>query len=203
MNVNVTGQCARPRTNTHKPGQTRGHGLRGGRRGGVREEGGEGANNVQRAFISSPQLPCTTQEKCTITLAVPTGSPKVRTRSLLSSSAAAELTHLSPHCSTDTDTHIRTDGPADGSPQVLGRPLFPGQLSRCLLDVLRLLLLLPLLLLFLIKWYSPWCVLLESVRTLLRRRTGQLRDAPRQEKREGESSGTVQGERKVWVGGGA
>ena len=54
-------------------------------------------------------------------------SPKVWTHSLLSSSAAEKLTHLSPHCSTDIDTDMLTQV---SSPQVLGRPLLPGQLVR-------------------------------------------------------------------------
>lgn len=39
--------------------------------------------------------------------AVFSGFPNVRTRSFLSSCAVKKLTHLSPHCSTDTDTHIK------------------------------------------------------------------------------------------------
>lgn len=57
------------------------------------------------------------------------GYPKVGRCALLPSSAAQTLTHLTPYCGTDTDPVL---GNRSHSPQVLGRPLYPGQLhSLC------------------------------------------------------------------------
>lgn len=58
-------------------------------------------------------------------LSISEGFPDVRTRSRLSSSAVTKLTHLSPHCSTDTDTGIRKESPEDSSPQVFGETPLP------------------------------------------------------------------------------
>lgn len=88
---------------------------------------------------SSPRLPCTTggSVRTKYRPCLFSGFPKVGTRSLLSSSAVKKLTHLAEHpptaAPTPTHRHTHTLGKSPHSPQDLGRPLFPGQLSRFLL----------------------------------------------------------------------
>lgn len=136
--------------------------------------------------------------------AVFSGFPNVRTRSFLSSCAVKKLTHLSPHCSTDTDTHIKKHSLTSGFGETplpwitvtvyvewTATPPPPPSPSAAFIPF---------------GLYSLQSAVPESVRTFSEERAGKLRYGLRQGETEGRCRGQSRREREGggcgWMGAG-
>lgn len=131
--------------------------------------------------------------------AVFSGFPNVRTRSLLSSCAVKRLTHLSPHCSTDTDTHIKKHRLTSGFGETplpwitvtvyvewTATPPPPPSPSAAFIRF---------------GLYSLQSAVPESVRTFSEERAGKLRYGLRQGETEGRCRGQSRREKGEGAGG--
>lgn len=126
--------------------------------------------------------------------AVFSGFPNVRTRSFLSSCAVKKLTYLSPHCSTDTDTHIKKHSLTSGFGETplpwitvtvyvewTATPPPPPSPSAAFIPF---------------GLYSLQSAVPESVRTFSEERAGKLRYGLRQGETEGRCRGQSRRERR-------